>query len=282
MNAPARILDYPAPAIDAADAPPHSEDAERAVLGACLLDRGAIERVRKITDERDFFVAAHRTIWRGIVRVDHEDQAPDVLTVAEALRAADELEGVGGLAYLQGLASATPSAANAATYAGIVARLARQRELAGHLAELHRAALAPGADLGELRESVAEAIANAPSRHAPRVLDLAALAEIEPSLPQSIMPGLPIGYATMLAGHGGAGKSLIALYLAVCVASGRPFFGLEVQRRRVRYLSCEDREPVLHWRLARICAHLGIDLASLKGWLVIEDLVGREATLWAA
>ncbi len=66
---------------------------------------------------------------------------------------------------------------------------------------------------------------------------------------------LPCGYAT-LAGHGGAGKSYIALYLAFCMAAGRDFFGVELDQRRVLYLSCEDRSDVLHWRLgAHLPAH---------------------------
>ena len=80
------------------------------------------------------------------------------------------------------------------------------------------------------------------------------------------MQGLPIGYLSLLAGHGGVGKTSIAKYLAACIGAGRPFFGLPVERRRVLYLSCEDRADVLHWRLARICAqafredHRGVGL----------------------
>lgn len=114
----------------------------------------------------------------------------------------------------------------------------------------------------------------------PPALDLEVLAEREPQAPQSIMEGIPVGYATLLAGHGGVGKSAIALFLAVCIAAGAPFFGLKIARRRVFFLSCEDRESVLHWRLSRICSYLGVDLASLRGWLEIVDLVGADAILW--
>lgn len=115
----------------------------------------------------------------------------------------------------------------------------------------------------------------------PEPLDLEALAEQDPERPKFIIADwLPVGYATLLAGHGGVGKSSIALTLAVCVAAGVPFFGLEVDRRRVLYLSCEDRKLVLHWRLRRICAHLGVDLSSLDEWLKVLDLVGRPTVLW--
>src|SRR5690606_6157718 len=67
----------------------------------------------------------------------------------------------------------------------------------------------------------------------------------------------------------------------VCIALGIDFAGLRVERRRVLYLSCEDRENVLHWRLDRICRHLGISLADLAGHLHIVELVGRDSMLWA-
>jgi RecA-family ATPase len=115
----------------------------------------------------------------------------------------------------------------------------------------------------------------------PPPLDLEALAECEPEPPKfNVTDLVPCGYATLLAGHGGVGKSGIALYLAVCIAFGLPFFGIAVSRRRVMYLSCEDRKGILHWRLARICAHLRVDMARLRGWLEIFDLVGKDTVLW--
>lgn len=115
----------------------------------------------------------------------------------------------------------------------------------------------------------------------PEPLDLEALAEREPEPPRFIMDDwLPCGYATLMAGHGGVGKSAIALHLAICIAAGVSFFGLPVERRRVLYLSCEDRQNVLHWRLARICAYLGINMASIRGLLEIVDLVGHDTVLW--
>ena len=83
-----------------------------------------------------------------------------------------------------------------------------------------------------------------------------------------------------MAGHGGVGKSAIALNLGVCAALGLQFYGLTVRQCRVLYLSCEDRGNVLHWRLHHICAHLGIPLDALAGRLDIIDLVGHEAVLW--
>jgi len=115
----------------------------------------------------------------------------------------------------------------------------------------------------------------------PGPLDLVELSRLEPKPPGFIIPDwLPCGYATLFAGHGGVGKSGLALILAVCIALGIPFFGIPVERRKVRYLSCEDREGVLHWRLSRICAFLGVQMADLAGWLDVLDLVGHEVILY--
>jgi RecA-family ATPase len=111
----------------------------------------------------------------------------------------------------------------------------------------------------------------------PKRLDLVALDETEPEPPAFIIRDwLPAGYATMLAGHGGVGKSYCALFMAVCIAAGKPWMGQGTERRRVVYLSCEDRANVLHWRLKRTCDYLGIDLASLAEWLEVYDLVGHD------
>ena len=131
-------------------------------------------------------------------------------------------------------------------------------------------------------QAALDEIAKAARGEWPQPLDLEYLAEAEPQPPRFIIPDwLPAGYATLLAGHGGIGKSAIALFLAVCIALGLYFCGLPVVRQRILYLSCEDRAAVLHWRLTRICRHLGVDMAALHGWLSILDLVGHDALLWA-
>ncbi|MFO1205495.1 MAG: AAA family ATPase [Burkholderiales bacterium] len=139
----------------------------------------------------------------------------------------------------------------------------------------------PGEENAPEAQEAAQAAAEKVSEIWPDPIDLEALSEREPALPAFIMQDwLPCGYATLFAGHGGVGKSGIALHLACCVALGRPFFGMPVQQRNVLYLSCEDRQNVLHWRLSHICRHLGVSLADLRGRLDVLDLVGHDAILW--
>ncbi|MDZ4778259.1 MAG: AAA family ATPase [Alphaproteobacteria bacterium] len=265
--------------------PPHSIDAERAVLGGVLRHNDALPRIAGILHEADFYAKSNRIIWKAIKgRVVNDAAAPfDVLTIAECMRGDGTLTEAGGIEYLHQLMAASAGAANVKFFAGVVAAHARRREAAAFALTLHERAMAPGADVAAWHAEAADRLAELRLRTdegASYSLDLEALAAREPSPPGALMAGLPTGYATLLAGHGGIGKSLIVLYLCICMALGRDFFGLPVQRRMVRFLSCEDREAVLHWRLSLICAHLGVDMADLRGWLEIEDLVGHDAIMW--
>lgn len=106
----------------------------------------------------------------------------------------------------------------------------------------------------------------------PRLLDLAALARRKPEPPQFIVPDwLPAGEVTLLAAHGGTGKSALALRLAVCLALGRDFYGLPCERRGVDFVSYEDAEAPLHWRLTRICDVLRVPMVDVAQGLRVFD-----------
>jgi RecA-family ATPase len=115
----------------------------------------------------------------------------------------------------------------------------------------------------------------------PELLDLDALSDVEPAPPSFVVEGwMPAFAATLLAGHGESAKSWIALHLAVCMALGIPFFGYRCERLRVLFYAAEDRKDVLHWRLARICASLGVRLADLAGWLYLYDATESDNVLY--
>jgi len=100
--------------------PPHSIEAEQAVLGGLLLDNEAWDRIADRIEEGDFYRADHRRIFAAVRELSDEGRPFDVVTVSERLEARGELEQAGGLAYLGELAHNTPSAANIAAYAEIV------------------------------------------------------------------------------------------------------------------------------------------------------------------
>ncbi|HLX24449.1 MAG TPA: replicative DNA helicase [Usitatibacter sp.] len=112
--------------------PPHSVEAEQAVLGGLLLSNSAWDRIGDVIAEADFYRADHRLLWRTIVKLIEDNKPADVLTVSEALKNSGDISDVGGLAYLHQLASGTPSAANIRRYAEIV----RERSIMRKLAEV--------------------------------------------------------------------------------------------------------------------------------------------------
>lgn len=143
MNAP---IDF-----DAIRTPPHHAESEQAVLGGLLMDNAAIDRID--LSEADFYAHDHRLIWKAITGLIDRNRPADVITVAEALDAAGELDRVGGLQYIVALSSETPSAANIRSYAKTV----RDRSMMRRLAEAGTRIT----DLAYKRGNVDEAMAEA-------------------------------------------------------------------------------------------------------------------------
>jgi len=112
--------------------PPHSIEAEQAVLGGLMLDNRAWEQIADRIVESDFYRRDHRLILRSIGNLEANDKPFDVVTLSEELEKTHELEDAGGLAYLGRLAKETPSAANIKAYADIV----RERSVLRQLIEI--------------------------------------------------------------------------------------------------------------------------------------------------
>lgn len=109
--------------------PPHSIEAEQAVLGGLMLDNSAWEQIADKLTEHDFYRPDHRIIFRTIATLSVQDKPIDLITISERLEAQKEIDDVGGLGYLGQLAKNTPSAANISAYADIVKERAVLRQL---------------------------------------------------------------------------------------------------------------------------------------------------------
>jgi len=139
------------PQIAALRVPPHSIEAEQAVLGGLLLDNNAFDRVADVLREDDFYRHDHRLIWHQVARLIERGQPADVVTVLEALQNAGKADEAGGLVYLNALAQETPSAANIRRYAEIVRDRGILRRLISTADEISSAALNPqGKDTRQL------------------------------------------------------------------------------------------------------------------------------------
>ena len=109
--------------------PPHSLEAEQAVLGGLMLDDQAWDRVSDRVKEEDFYRRDHRLIFQAIALLANAGDPRDALTVSETLTRLGELDNAGGLAYLGELVRNTSSATNIAAYGDIVRERSVLRQL---------------------------------------------------------------------------------------------------------------------------------------------------------
>lgn len=103
--------------------PPHSEQAEQGVLGCVLLSPGDClgECIVKFKGQSEvFYDLRHRTIYELLVEMYDHKEAVDMLTVQQRLKDKQQLDSVGGAAYLSSLPDSVPSAANLSYYTDIV------------------------------------------------------------------------------------------------------------------------------------------------------------------
>jgi replicative DNA helicase len=123
--------------------PPHSVQAEQAVLGGLMLDNGAWDRIADQVAAPDFYRREHQLIYSAIGRLADADRPFDVVTLSEELDSLDALQDVGGLAYIGMLANETPSAANILAYASIVREQSVVRQLIRVGSEIAEAGFRP-------------------------------------------------------------------------------------------------------------------------------------------
>jgi len=109
--------------------PPHSIEAEQAVLAAIMSDDLAWPQVADKLLSTDFYRKEHRLIWEAMADQVGNGKPVDVITLSEALRDAGMLMEAGGIDYLGELVGSGQSSANIEAYAGIVKERSILRQL---------------------------------------------------------------------------------------------------------------------------------------------------------
>lgn len=109
--------------------PPHSIDAERAVLGALLTGENVYDSISSIVTRSDFYRDAHRIIFEAIENIQHSHQRPDMVLLVEELKRLNKLDEVGGINYITDITNASSATYNVEEHARIVAGKAQLRRL---------------------------------------------------------------------------------------------------------------------------------------------------------
>lgn len=109
--------------------PPHSTEAERSVLGACLQSGAALSEALELLRDDDFYQPAHATIFKAMRDLCAQGRAVDLITIREELIRQTHLETVGGNIYLVDLMQSVPTLANTRHYVDIVIEKSTLRKL---------------------------------------------------------------------------------------------------------------------------------------------------------
>ena len=101
--------------------PPNNLEAEKATLGAILMNSDSLLTVSRILRPDDFYKNANKKIYQAMLNLDQQNSSNvDILTVIQELKRIGELEAAGGAAYVSSLTSEVPTTANVEYYAQIV------------------------------------------------------------------------------------------------------------------------------------------------------------------
>ena len=109
--------------------PPHSTEAEQAVLGGIMLSNQYWDGIAERVIAEDFYTFAHKAIFQTMEELMLNQTPIDLITLDQALKAKGISDSVGGFAYLADLSNNTPNAINILAYAEIVREKAILREL---------------------------------------------------------------------------------------------------------------------------------------------------------
>lgn len=118
--------------------PPHNIEAERAVLGALLLDDKAIDYVVQEISPEDFYRPVHATLYEVMVELNKRGEPVDAVSLVTELRRRGTLDAVGGPSEIAALSTVVPTSANAIYYAKLVRDRALLRKTLNSLAESQR------------------------------------------------------------------------------------------------------------------------------------------------
>jgi len=141
--------------------PPQSVDAERAVLGAILLNPDAVGSALEVfrdAGEGAFYVEAHQQIYGAVLTLFHKNVPVDPVTLFEQLSSEGHLESAGGAAYISELMGAVPTSANVVYYSQIVLDAAIRRRLISSCTTIAGTAYEGEGEVAELLDHAEAAI----------------------------------------------------------------------------------------------------------------------------
>jgi hypothetical protein len=221
---------------------PANADAERAILGAVLMDNALLNQAAGSLSASDFSLDAHRRIYGRMQQMSQAAIAIDSVTLLDQLSRNKELQVVGGAAYVSSLLDGLPRRTNIEPWIGIVREQAGKRE-AAHAAEALLHAASNGSSTKDLAARFAEVSQQLVRFESVRNFDcLTRVSDVEAQAVDWLWKGrIAKGTLTVFDGDPGQGKGLAVVDLAARVTTGRDMpDGTIGAAGRVLYLTSED------------------------------------------
>lgn len=262
--------------------PPHSDDAEKSLLGAMMLEREAVMMAVEVLQPDDFYSAVHRALFEAMCTLYAGGRPVDLVTMTDELNRKGTMDGIGGLPYLISLSRSMPSAANAQAYARIVEEKSILRRMIKACGEITTDSFAEDQTVPEILDSAEKKIYNISMKRASD-----SLVHIKPTLMSTYanieqlfinkgnVQGVPSGFVELdrltTGFHGGEfilvgarpsmGKTAFMLNIAQHAAM--------VGRKTVAFFSLEMPREQLANRV--LCAEAHVDLQSVRQGNLNDD-----------
>ena len=256
--------------------PPHSMDAEIAVLGSMLLDRAAIPKVIEILKAEAFYKDAHKTIFVAIMELFNRAISVDITTLNEELRRLGSLESIGGTYYIIELTSQVPTAANVEYYARIVQERFIKRSLIQTAGEILVSSYDETTDaLEEVDKAEAKIFEIAEQRIGKSFMSMKEIAHETFSMimknnaqgGQSGITGIPSGFAKLDDMLGGFQNSDLVI-IAARPSMGKTALALSIARN----VAVEYKQPVAFFSIEMASTQLMVRLLSAEARVNAHDI----------
>jgi replicative DNA helicase len=242
--------------------PPHSHEAEEALLGSILLNNRVLIDIATLVSQEDFYRSGNRIIYEHMARMWENGDPIDILTLQESLKSEQVLDRVGGPVYLDQLFDRVPSSQNAPYYAKIV----HEKALLRKVADL-------GRELVGLAEGTSESTENVMDTVGQKFIDLAMRETVRTNrtmsdVMQSLLDTLEKrkvekGYAGLRTGYSGLDNILGGLQKSdFLILAARPSVGKTALALNIVQNAAEEGKRIAFFSIEMAAEQLALRLLS--------------------
>lgn len=252
-----------------------SLEAERAVLGAVLIDPPSLATAARRLAPADFHLERHQLLFQTMLDLYEQATPIDLRTLQAWLEARGQFEQIGGLAFLAALDLDLPDLSRIGTYVEIVKDRALRRQLVDTADRLRRAAATePLSDIASATQAELDRLAAAAQPTAAQATDLATFLDTPRLRREFLVEGL-LRERDRLLLHGwrGLGKTWWLIWLACCLVTGRQFLRYKVPRpASCLYVDAEMDGTELADRFREVMRSLQTEPQASLRLLAFQDL----------